>query len=145
MRGYRGPRRTILLADDDPSHLDLVRDLLTALDFIVVVASNGRTCLEMTALHRPDLLLLDISLPDMTGWEVAQTLRRTEEAARGPGPWSEEAATHELKIIIVSANAHEYQPGGDGGSTHDAFIMKPVELEALLNQVGELLGLKWIP
>ncbi len=144
VRGYTGARRTILLADDDPAHLDLVRDLLTALGFVVVLASNGRTCLEMAALHRPELLLLDISLPDMTGWEVAQALRRTEEAERGPNLWSEETTTHGLKIIIVSANAHEYRPGGDGASPHDAFIMKPVELEALLGQVGELLGLKWI-
>ncbi len=129
VRGYTGPRRTVLLVDDDPSHLDLIRDLLTALEFIVVLAPNGQTCLEMAAVHRPDLVLLDISLPDMTGWQVAEALRRAEEANRGPDPWSEETATHVLKVIIVSANAHEYRPGGDGASAHDAFIMKPVELE----------------
>jgi len=144
VRGYTGPRRTILLADDDPAHLDLTRDLLAGLGFIVVLAQNGRTCLEMSALRRPDLVLLDISLPDMTGWSVAQALRRIEEAERGPGPWSEEAATHGVKIIMVSANAHEYQPGGDGASPHDSFVMKPVELEALLTQIGDLLGLHWL-
>jgi LSD1 subclass zinc finger protein len=144
VRGYQGTRRTILLADDDSAHLDLIRDLLSALGFQVVLAPNGHTCLEMAALHRPDLLLLDISLPDMTGWQVAQALRHIEEAERGPDPWSEERATHQLKIIIVSANAHEYRPGGDGASTHDGFIMKPVELETLLSQIGELLRLQWV-
>ena len=144
VRGYTGPRRTILLADDDPSHLDLIHDLLGALGFTVVLAPNGRTCLELAAIHTPDLVLLDISLPDMTGWEIAQALRRKEEAERGAGPWSEESATHGLKIVIVSANAHEYQPGGDGASPHDGFIMKPVELEALLTQIGELLHLQWL-
>jgi CheY-like chemotaxis protein len=109
-----------------------------------VLAPNGRTCLELAAIHTPDLVLLDISLPDMTGWEIAQALRRKEEAERGAGPWSEESATHGLKIVIVSANAHEYQPGGDGASPHDGFIMKPVELEALLTQIGELLHLQWL-
>ena len=144
VRGYTGPRRTILVADDDPAHLDLIRDLLGALEFVVILAANGHSCLELAALHRPHLVLLDISLPDMTGWEVAQTLRRTEETERGPGPWSEETPRHELKIIIVSANAHEYRPGGDGASVHDGFIMKPVELESLLTNLGELLGLTWI-
>jgi signal transduction histidine kinase/CheY-like chemotaxis protein len=144
VRGYTGARRTVLLADDDPAHLELIRDLLTALDFTVLLAHNGRTCLEMASLHPPDLVLLDISLPDMTGWEVAQALRRIEETHRGSGPDSEEAATHGLKIVMVSANAHEYQPGGDGASPHDGFIMKPVELEALLTQVGDLLGLQWV-
>jgi len=134
VRGYTGQRRTILLADDDPSHLDLIRELLATLGFTVVLAANGHTCLEMAALHKPDLVLLDISLPDMTGWEVAQALRRTEEAERGPGPWSEESAIHMLKVIMVSANAHEYRPGADGASPHDGFIMKPVELESLLTR-----------
>jgi signal transduction histidine kinase/CheY-like chemotaxis protein len=144
VRGYVGLRRTVLLADDDPAHLELIRDLLDPLGFTVVLAPNGRTCLEMCALHRPDLVLLDISLPDMTGWEVAEALRQTEEAERGPGPWSEETATHEMKIVMVSANAHEYQPGGDGAASHDGFIMKPVELESLLAQIGDLLALQWM-
>ncbi len=44
---------------------------------------------------------------------------------------------------MLSANAHEYQPGGDGASPHDGFIMKPVELEALLVQAGDLLKVQW--
>jgi len=144
VRGYTGKRRTVLLADDDPAHLELIRDLLTALGFTVMLAANGRACIDLAAQRRPDLLLLDISLPDMTGWEVAQALRRTEEFERGLESWSEESATHVLKIIIVSANAHEYRPGGDGGSHHDGFIMKPVELETLLTQIGDILHLQWI-
>jgi CheY-like chemotaxis protein len=143
VRGYTGPRRTILLADDDPAHLDLIRELLARW--------ASPSCWRPTATPawkwrrcKPDLVLLDISLPDMTGWQVAEALRQTEEAERGPGPWSEESATHVLKIIIVSANAHEYQPGGDGASPHDGFIMKPVELETLLTQIGELLQLQWV-
>jgi signal transduction histidine kinase/CheY-like chemotaxis protein len=144
VRGYTGPRRTILVADDDHAHLDLIRDLLTELGFLVVLAADGCSCLEMAALHRPDLVLLDISLPDMTGWEVAQALRRIQETEGAPNPWSDETTRHALKIMIVSANAHEYRLGGDGGSLHDGFIMKPVELEALLGQVGELLRLQWV-
>ncbi|HTV77156.1 MAG TPA: ATP-binding protein, partial [Steroidobacteraceae bacterium] len=144
VRGYTGARRTILLADDDPDHLHLLRDLLTALDFTVVLASNGQSCLELAAVHKPDLVLLDISLPDMTGWQVAQALRRAEEAELGAGPGSEESTRYRLKIIIVSANAHEYRPGGDGASPHDGFIMKPVEFETLLSQTSELLRLQWL-
>src|ERR1700722_822169 len=47
-----------------------------------------------------------------------------------------------MKIMIVSANAHEYAPGAD--TFHDAFLVKPVELQALLERVGTLLSLNWI-
>lgn len=129
--GYAGPRLTILIADDDPSHIELLHDVLQPLDFTVLAAASGRECLELAALHRPALVILDISMPDMTGWEIARALRAAE-TSRG------------LKILIVSANAHEYAPGGDGNAPHDAFMMKPFDIEVLLARASELLGVKWI-
>ncbi|HTY51280.1 MAG TPA: ATP-binding protein [Steroidobacteraceae bacterium] len=135
--GYQGARRTVLIADDDPAHLDLVCALLRPLGFTVLPAPSGGACLALAAQYTPDLALLDISMPDMTGWEVARALRTARGAQpRGAGPG--------LKIVIVSANAHEYRPGGDGESAHDAFMMKPIELDALLAQIGELLALAWV-
>ena len=74
--------------------------------------------------------MVDISMPDMTGWDVARELRAM------PG-------LEHLKILIVSANAHEYEPGGRE-QAHDAFVMKPVNLQVLLERIGTLLGLEWI-
>jgi signal transduction histidine kinase/DNA-binding NarL/FixJ family response regulator len=126
---YSGPRQKLLLADDDPLHLELVRNLMQPLGFTVFLARDGKTCVQLAAQCQPQLAMIDLSLPDMSGWEVAQALRAT------PGLES-------LKILIVSANAHEYAPGA--GAAHDAFVTKPIELQPLLERVGALLQLDWI-
>jgi CheY-like chemotaxis protein/anti-sigma regulatory factor (Ser/Thr protein kinase) len=134
-RGYAGPRRTILLVDDDPAHLELLQNVLRPLDFILLPAHDGHSCLELAAHHSPDLALLDISLPDMTGWDVVRKLRETgtnSDTARRP------------KIAMVSANAYEYSPGGGGGPLHDAFLIKPIDIDLLIECVGSLLHLEWI-
>jgi signal transduction histidine kinase/CheY-like chemotaxis protein len=131
-QGYSGRRRTILLADDDPSHLELLKNILQPLDFIVLPAHDGRSSLELAAQHTPDLALLDISLPDMTGWDIVKQLR--DNAGELPQP----------RIAMVSANAYEYTPGGGGGPLHDAFLVKPIDIELLLETVGSLLQLEWV-
>lgn len=128
--GYRGARRTLLLADDDPAQVAVLQALLRPLGFTVFSASNGVEALSLAEHCCPDLALLDIQMPGVDGWAVAERLR----ASCGPA----------LRIIMVSANAHEFHAGGDGRSSHDAFLSKPVELDALLDTVGGQLGLEWI-
>jgi signal transduction histidine kinase/CheY-like chemotaxis protein len=131
VHGYAGPRRTILLADDDPAHLELLQNVLRPLEFIILQAHDGRSTLELAAHHSPDLALLDISLPDMTGWDLVRQLRATA-SARPP------------KIAMVSANAYEYSPGGNGNPLHDAFLVKPIDIDLLLEHVRSLLQLEWV-
>jgi signal transduction histidine kinase/CheY-like chemotaxis protein len=126
---YAGPRQRILVADDDPLHLDLVQNLLRPLGFNLFIARDGKTCLQLAAQCQPDLAMIDLTLPDTSGWSVAQELR---SGGRLP----------HMKIMIVSANAHEYSPVA--GESHDAFVMKPVQLQRFLEQIGILLNLKWI-
>jgi nitrogen-specific signal transduction histidine kinase/DNA-binding NarL/FixJ family response regulator len=126
---YRGPRQEILVADDDPQHLELLRNLLRPIGFNILLARDGKTCLQLAAQSQPQLTIVDLSLPDMSGWDLAGELRSFPHLQR-------------MKIMIVSANAHEYSPGAD--RLHDAFIIKPVELQALLERVGTLLNLEWI-
>ena len=73
--GYHGARKTILITDDDPVHRDLLREVLTPLGFILLSAPDGPGCLALAQHCRPDLFLLDISMPGMDGWTVAETLR----------------------------------------------------------------------
>jgi len=108
-----------------------MQGLLQPLGFTLLTAQDGTSCLEMAARHRPDLLMLDVSMPDMTGWQVAEKLRASPDF-------------DSLKIVIVSANAHEYVPGGEKRGLHDAFIMKPVDMQALLECIGNVVGLSWI-
>jgi len=55
----------VLLADDDPTHLNLMEGLLKPLGFTLLTAHDGTSCLDMVAQHTPDLLMLDVSMPDM--------------------------------------------------------------------------------
>ena len=127
--GYAGPRRTILVIDDDPSQLAVLQGLLRPLGFTVYAASNGAAGIDLAQHCRPDLVLLDIQMDGLSGWTVATRLR----AAHGEA----------LKILMVSANAHEFAAGGDGEAAHDGFVMKPVALETLLDAVAAALGIVW--
>jgi signal transduction histidine kinase/DNA-binding response OmpR family regulator len=134
--GYAGRRRTILLIDDDPLQLGVLQNLLRPLGLTVYAASNGQDGLDLARRCSPDLVLLDIQMPGLSGWEVAARLR-AEVATPSP-------EGRPLKIILVSANAHEFAAGGDGHAAHDGFIAKPVELESLLDVIAGQLGLEWL-
>jgi signal transduction histidine kinase/CheY-like chemotaxis protein len=127
--GYEGARRRLLLVDDDASHIDIVRSLLAPLGFELFTAADGPSGLALAAQSRPDLAMVDVSMPGMTGWQVAQRLRAMEEL-RG------------LKIVIASANAHEFAPGG-AETLHDAFLIKPIDMQRLLECLGAQLELHW--
>jgi len=128
--GYRGERKTILVIDDNPSQVTVVQHLLRPLDFAIFAATGGAEGLALAERCAPDLVLLDIQMPGCSGWDVAAQLRST--------------FGQKLRIVMVSANAHEFRAGGDGASNHDAFISKPVELDALLDTIGRQLDLTWI-
>ena len=75
VQGYAGPRRCVLVADDDPFHRGLIEDLLVPLGFVVLTAADAAECLRVAAQTRPDLFLLDIAMPGMNGWQLARQLR----------------------------------------------------------------------
>ncbi|MDX7952219.1 ATP-binding protein [Lichenihabitans sp. Uapishka_5] len=131
LQGYAGPRRTLLVVDDDGDHQALMRALLEPLGFSVLSARDGPTALALTADLRPDLVLLDISMPGMTGWEVAEALRSLRDVA--------------APIVMLSANVGDGapQPPGDR-RVHDAMLAKPFVLPTLLDTLERLLDLRWI-
>ncbi len=128
--GYDGARRTILVIDDNPAQQIVMEHLLRPLDFQVFAATGGYEGVALARRCNPDLVLLDLQMPGCSGWDVAAQLR----AAFG----------RSLRIVILSANAHEFRAGGDGRSDHDIFLSKPVDLDALLDTIGDQLDLSWI-
>ncbi|MDQ4420958.1 ATP-binding protein [Sphingobium sp. DEHP117] len=129
--GYEGGRRTVLVVDDDVSQLALSRRLLETLGFDVLAATGGESALALCEQQAPDLALLDITMPGMSGWETASALR-----GRYGGS---------LRILMLSANAGERAGQGQGTAPlHDLFLVKPVEIGALLDAIGRALELRWI-
>ncbi|HZB94160.1 MAG TPA: ATP-binding protein [Stellaceae bacterium] len=126
--GYAGRRRTVLLADDDAGHRQLLRDVLTPLGFTLLEAADGPSSLQLAEAAQPDLVLLDISMPGTDGWSVARALRRNGAGA--------------TRIIMISANAGE--PERRGEPLADAFIVKPIDLQRLFDAIARLLGLEWL-
>ena len=127
--GYHGPRKTILITDDDPVHRDLVREVLTPLGFILLSAPDGPSCLALAQHCRPDLFLLDISMSGMDGWEVAETLRETGH--------------RQARILMISASALEAHGTPLAQPYHDGYLMKPIDLPRLLETIRQLLKIEW--
>ena len=126
--GYEGPRRTILVVDDNVDHRDLMRRALEPVGFVVAEAADGPACLAMVAADPPDLILLDISMPGMNGWEVATALRERGFAGR---------------IVILSANVGDTRPPEAEIAPHDDVVAKPFDLARLFDRLQVLLGLEW--
>ena len=127
--GYHGPRKTILITDDDPTHRDLLREVLTPLGFILLSAPDGPACLTLAQHCRPDLFLLDISMAGMDGWTVAETLRTTGH--------------HQARILMVSASALEAHGTPLAQPFHDGYLMKPIDIPRLLELIRQLLKIEW--
>ncbi|WP_315780647.1 MULTISPECIES: ATP-binding protein [unclassified Bradyrhizobium] len=127
--GYLGPRKTILVTDDDPVHRDLLREVLTPLGFILLSAPDGPACLGLAQHCQPDLFVLDISMPGMDGWTVAETLRSTGH--------------HQARILMTSASALEAHGRPLAQPFHDSYLMKPIDIPRLLEAIRQLLKLEW--
>jgi len=129
INGYLGPRRYILVTDDDPVHLDLLSEVLRPLGFDVAFAHDGETCLELAQRRTPDLAIMDIAMPGMGGWKAARTLR--------------DLYGDQLAILMVSANAHDFSRSRREDDAHDDFLIKPFEIGDLIDRLQVLLDLQW--
>lgn len=123
--GYRGPRKTVLVVDDDLNHLSLADQFLSQLGFVVLTAASATMAEQMLDDAKPDVVLLDIDMPERDGWSFARYLRE--------GKW------RSIPIIMISGHANEGGLPRFELSLHDAFIAKPYSLDDLLVQIAELL------
>ena len=128
-RFYLGRERQLLLIDDDAAHRDLLGGLLEARGFAVRAASGGAEGLALAAQLPPDLILLDVSMPGMSGWDTAAALRERH------GPT--------LRIVMLSGEDPQSAPVGNAGPANDLFVMKPFDFNNLLDLVSDQLGLEW--
>jgi signal transduction histidine kinase/CheY-like chemotaxis protein len=128
--GYRGPRRRILVVDNERVDRELLLNILTPLGFEVAQAASGLECLDLHAAFQPDLILMDLAMPGMDGWEASYILRRRQLST--------------APIAIVSANAFDKGMENPAGIRAADFIIKPVNVTELLDWIGQRLSLEWI-
>ncbi|PNG24913.1 hybrid sensor histidine kinase/response regulator [Methylocella silvestris] len=129
IRGYAGPRLKILIADDDGGHIDFLTRILRPFGFNLSAAKDGAAALELAASARPDVAILDISMPALDGWNAAEALRR---------------AFPDMMIVIISADVHDMRSARRAEGAHDAFLTKPLEVQQLLDLLQRKFALEWI-
>lgn len=127
IKSYHGPRRTIMVVDDNADHRDLMRELLAPLDFTVLAAASGAACLALAEHTEPDLFLIDISMPGMSGWDLVMRLREAGQSA---------------PAIMLSANIGDGSAAGAIG--HNDALAKPFGLRQLTDKLAIHLKLEWI-
>lgn len=128
--GYTGQRRKILVVDNEVTDRGLVLNFLQPLGFVLEEAESGLACLRQVPMFNPDLILMDLSMPMLGGWETAKLLRKNKIT--------------NVPIIIISADANERMQNPETDVLNEDFLVKPVDLNLLLNKIGDKLGLKWI-
>ncbi|WP_395806374.1 response regulator [Archangium minus] len=115
----------MLVVDDDPDILEALSEILEAEGFEIRRARNGKEALERLEPDPPQLILLDLMMPVMDGWEFAQRMRQKSSVARIP-------------IIVLSADRNVGSKATDIGAV--GHLAKPFELNDLLDMVRRSLG-----
>jgi len=157
--GYLGARKEVLVVDDEINHRRLIEDLLTPLGFTVIEARDAEACLRIihnksqrltsiegnsNALWQPDIFLIDVSMPGISGLDLAYTLRDqhqifapivmvSADAVENPMPHSKASSAHR----------HDQSSSHAGEAPYNAYLVKPIKLQSLQDQLSKLMGLSW--
>jgi DNA-binding response OmpR family regulator len=122
------PTKRILCIEDEPEMIDLIRLILSRRGFEVEGAAGGQEGLEKVRQRPPDLVLLDLMMPDMDGWEVYQQMKAGEK-------------TRDIPVIVVTAKAQSIDKVlGLHIAKVDDYIAKPFSPQDLLNSVDKVFS-----
>ncbi len=116
----------ILLVEDNEMNRDMLSRRLTRRGYDVVIAEDGQQGVDMAASERPDLILMDMSLPVMDGWEATRRIKAVQE-------------TSTIPVIALTAHAMAEDRDKALAAGCDDYDIKPVELPRLLEKIEKLL------
>ena len=120
--------RKIVCIEDEPEMIDLVKLILSRYGFEVIGATGGRAGLETVRTHSPDLVLLDLMMPDMDGWEVYQQMKADD-------------GMKDIPVVVVTAKAQSIDKVlGLHIAKVDDYITKPFGPEELRASIERILG-----
>jgi len=115
-------RKTILIADDDPTIRDVLEQYLKREGFRVLIATNGQAALQTARSEKPDLVVLDLMMPELDGWEVCRRLR----------------AESALPILMLTARGEEYERILGLGLGADDYVTKPFSPGEVVARIKEI-------
>jgi len=125
---------TVLIVDDEPNIVQLVRITLEDSRVQVLEAADGTTALDRAVAYRPDLVLLDVDLPDVSGLEVCRRLKEDRQLAN-------------TKVIMLTAAAQRDDVARGLAAGADEYLTKPFSPVRLLSLVEQLMPqtIRWLP
>jgi len=126
-RDYAPLAKKILIAEDEPNIVLSLEFLLKGAGYEVAVARDGSEALKLTGTLRPDLIVLDVMLPSVNGFEVCRQIRGNRE-------------TKDTRILILTARGRESEVEKGMAAGANAYLTKPFATKELVKAVGELLG-----
>ncbi|WP_413691426.1 ATP-binding response regulator [Pseudoalteromonas sp. KJ10-2] len=126
--GYDGPIQSILVVDDNLNQRELMADLLSPIGFNILLAEDAEQGYQQLQQQKVDLILMDVQMPNINGWQMVKTLREQH---------------FHMPILMLSANARDAEYNQQAEGYHDGYIAKPLNLDALLGKIAQLLDLQW--
>jgi len=125
--------RKILIIDDEEDLTFFIKaNLELRGDYEVMIAKNGKDGLKLAASHKPDLILLDIMMPKMNGFEVLEKLKQAKE-------------TIAIPVIMLTAKADDASKIKAASLYNEDYMMKPVQIEALKAKIEEIAQRRNMP
>jgi PAS domain S-box-containing protein len=129
--GLRGEKRKVLVVDDKWENRSVLVNFLEPLGFDILEATDGRDCLNKAISFKPDVILMDLVMPVLDGFEATRQIRKSTELKK-------------IVIIATSASVFDYSQDKSREAGCDDFIPKPVWAKHLLERLRVHLGLEWV-
>ena len=129
--GFKGTLRKILIADDHYENRVVLKEMLLPLGFSIIEALDGFDVLTKAAQHQPDLILIDLTMPVLSGFEAIRHIRQMP-------------AIHDTTVVGMSASVVRQIQEESFRAGSDDFLVKPIQLSTLLNCLQRHLNMEWM-
>ncbi len=128
--GYTQGPKTILIVDNSPENLLVIRDMLQPLGFEIIEATQGKMALQQALIQQPDLVITDVIMPEMDGLELTQKLRS-------------HSRLNSIPVIATSASVSDLDQQKSIEAGCNYFLPKPIQAQELYDQIYRLLSIEW--